>query len=46
MKGNGIVLCSPTAAGLWQGMHASTMEYKRQAKRKKSYFFVLNNELT
>ena len=25
---------------------APTMEYKRQAKRKKKTFFVLNNELT
>jgi hypothetical protein len=41
-KGNGTVLCSPTTAGLWQGMP------RPGKKRKKNYkiLFVLNNELT
>jgi hypothetical protein len=40
MKGNGTVLCSPTAAELWQG---NTSDRQNE---KKSDFLLLNNELT
>ena len=47
MKGNGSVLCSPTTAGLWQGIPIPWNTSDRQNKNKNYVvFFVLNNELT
>ena len=43
IKGNGTVLCSPTAAGLWQGMPLPWNTSKRPGEGGN---FVLNNELT
>ena len=45
IKGNGTVLCSPTTAGLWQGMPLLWNASDRQ-NGKKVILFVLNNELT
>jgi len=46
IKGNGNVLCSPTAAGLWQGMPLPWNTSDRQNEKKKYVIlFVLNNEL-
>jgi len=49
MKGNGTVLCSPTTAGLWQGMPLPWNTSNRGGKKKNKknvILFVLNNELT
>ena len=51
MKGNGTVLCSPTTAGLWQGMPLPWNTSDRQSEKKKKekkgvILFALNNELT
>jgi len=49
MKGNGTVLCSPTTAGLWQGIPLpwNTSDIQNGKKKKKNVIlFVLNNELT
>ena len=46
MKANGTVLCSPTTAGLWQGMPLPWNTSDRQNEKKKVILFVLNNELT
>jgi len=47
IKVNGTVLCSPTAAGLWQGMPLPRKTSNRQNKNKqKKKDFALNNELT
>ena len=45
-KGNGTVLCSPTTAGLWQGMPIPRNTSDRQNERKgeKIILFVLNND--
>ena len=45
IKGNGTVLCSPTTAGLWQGMPVPWNTSDRQNEKKERDFFVLNNEL-
>jgi hypothetical protein len=45
IKGNGNVLCSPTAAGLWQGMPQPWNTIDRQ-NEKQLRDFELNNELT
>jgi len=48
IKENGTALCSPTTAGLWQGMPLpwNTSDRQNGKKRKKVILFVLNNELT
>jgi len=46
MKGNGTVLCSPTAAGLWQGMSLTWHTSDWQNETNYVILFVLNNELT
>jgi len=47
IKGNGPGLCSPTTAGLWQGMSLPWNTCDRQnAGRKLMILCVLNNELT
>jgi hypothetical protein len=46
IKGNDTVLCSPTAAGLWQEMSLPWNRSARQKKENYMIFFVLNNELT
>ena len=52
-KGNGTVLCSPTTAGLWQGMplpwnrsdrQNEKKEKKKKKEKKNMILFVLNNE--
>ena len=40
MKGNGTVLCSPTTAGLWQGMPLPWNTSDRQDEKKKKSDFV------
>ena len=47
IKGNGTVLCSPTAAGLWQGLPLPWNASDRQNRNIYIYMilFVLNNEL-
>jgi len=45
IKGNGTALCSPTTAGLWQGMPLPWYTSDRQNKKKTLILFVLNNEL-
>jgi len=46
VKGNGTVLCSPTAAGLWQGMAIPWNTSDRKNGGKYVILLVLNNELT
>jgi hypothetical protein len=46
IKENGTVLCSPTSAGLWQGMPLPWNISDRQNEKKIMILFVLNNELT
>jgi len=50
IKGNGTVLCSPTAVGHWQGMplpwNARDRQNKTKQTKKNMILFVLNNELT
>jgi hypothetical protein len=47
VKGNGTGLCSPTTAGLWQGMFLPWNTSDRQnGGEKKKILCVLNNELT
>jgi len=46
IKGSGTVLCSPTAAGLWQGMPLPWNASDRQNGKNHVILFVLNNELT
>jgi len=46
MKGSGIVQCSPTATGFWQGMPLPWNRSNRQNWKKRNVIlFVLNNEL-
>jgi len=45
IKGNGTVLCSPTTAGLWQGIPLPWNTSDRQ-KGGDVILFALNNELT
>jgi len=47
IKGNGTAICSPTTAGLWQGMTLPWNTSDRQnGEEKQMIFCVLNNELT
>ena len=46
IKGNGTVLCSPTAVGLWQGMPLPWNASDRKNGGGGHDLFVLNNELT
>ena len=50
IKGNGTVLCSPTTAGLWQGMplpwNISEKQNEKKRKKRNVILFVWNNELT
>ena len=48
IKGNGTVLCSPTTAGLCQGMSLPWNTTDRQKEEKKTHMIlcVLSNELT
>jgi len=46
IKGKGTVLCSPTTAGLWQGMRLPWNTSDRQQQQHQKILFVLNNELT
>ena len=48
IKGNGTVLCSPTTAGLWQGMPLplNTSDREKEKEKEKEKKIVLNNELT
>ena len=46
IKGNGTALCSPTTAGLWQGMPLPWNTSDRQNGGREKKKFVLNNELT
>jgi len=50
IKGHGTVLCSPTTAGLWQGMflpwNTSDRQTEKKEEEKNTILCVLNNELT
>jgi len=47
IKGNGNLLCSPTAVRLWQGMPLPWNASDRQNEKKKhDFFLMLNNEIT
>ena len=50
IKGNGTGLCSPTTAGLWQGMflpwNTSDRQTEKKEEEKNTILCVLNNELT
>ena len=46
IKGNGTVLCSPTTAGLWQGMPLPWNTKDKQNGKNYMILCVLNNELT
>ena len=39
-------MCSPTSAGLWEGMPLEWNTSDRQNEKEKLILFVLNNELT
>ena len=47
IKGRGTVLCSPTTAGLWQGMPLpwNISDMQNEKEKENTIFFVLNNEL-
>jgi len=46
IKGDGTVLCSPTTAGLWQGIPLPWNTSDRQNGEGNMILFVLNNEIT
>jgi len=45
IKQKGAALCSPTTAGLWQGMPIPWNTSDRQNEKNYMILFVLNNEL-